>query len=271
MSASPYEARIRRAVLLETDYPFAAEVLNFYGHLTRFQRELYQQLAKDERVGASRFAGEALRERIDPEALLPNFGALLSLVEAHAPAPLARCASELKNDSEQSQRALLVEYAEEGGRGGEALDARAELLARAVTQPFAEILAERTERPPILSLHCACPLCGGLPVVGVLRPEGDGGKRFLVCGFCSNEWEFRRILCAGCAEEREHQLPVFVAEQLPHLRVEACDTCRRYIRTVDLTKDGNAVPLVDDLAGIPLTLWAAEHGYSRLAANLLGT
>jgi len=271
MIRDPYEARIRRAKLLETEYPSAAEVLKFYGELARFQKNLYREFAAAPHDSFGSFSGDALRKQMDPEILLPHFGALLSLVEAHAPAPLAKCATELRSESEQSRRALLVEYAEEGGRGGEALDARAELLARAITQPFAEIQGERTEKPPVLSLHCACPLCGGLPVVGVLRPEGDGGKRSLVCGFCSHEWEFRRILCAGCAEERENQLPVFVAEQFPHLRVEACDSCRRYLRTVDLTKDGNAIPLVDDLAGIPLTLWAAEHGYGRIAANLLGT
>jgi formate dehydrogenase maturation protein FdhE len=53
--------------------------------------------------------------------------------------------------------------------------------------------------------------------------------------------------------------------------VEACDTCKVYVRTIDLTKDGNAVPVVDDLAAIPLTLWAHEHGYTRLHPNLLGT
>ena len=56
-----------------------------------------------------------------------------------------------------------------------------------------------------------------------------------------------------------------------HVRVEACDACKFYLRTIDLTKDGHAIPLVDDLAAIPLTLWAHEHGYSRLQPNLLGT
>jgi FdhE protein len=107
--------------------------------------------------------------------------------------------------------------------------------------------------------------------MGVLRLEGDGGKRFLLCAFCSQEWEFRRILCPTCGEEAEGKLPVYVAEQLAHVRVEACDTCKFYLQTVDLTKDGHAVPLVDDLAAIPLTLWAHEHGYTRLQPNLLGT
>ena len=108
-------------------------------------------------------------------------------------------------------------------------------------------------------------------MVGVLRIEGDGGKRFLLCAFCGTEWEFRRIYCAYCGESREESLPVFVAEKFPHIRVEACDTCRHFIRTVDLTKDGNAVPVVDDLAAIPLALWAEESGYQRIHGNLLGT
>jgi formate dehydrogenase maturation protein FdhE len=40
---------------------------------------------------------------------------------------------------------------------------------------------------------------------------------------------------------------------------------------VDLTKDGHAIPLVDDLAAIPLGLWAEEYGYERIYGNLLGT
>jgi formate dehydrogenase maturation protein FdhE len=58
---------------------------------------------------------------------------------------------------------------------------------------------------------------------------------------------------------------------LSHVRVEACDTYKFYVRTIDLTKDGNAVPPFDDLAAIPHTLWAHEQGYKRLQPNLLGT
>ncbi len=61
------------------------------------------------------------------------------------------------------------------------------------------------------------------------------------------------------------------AEKFPHLRVETCESCKHYLPTVDLTKDGNAIPLVDDLAAIPLTLWAKEHGYRRIQGNFLGT
>ena len=51
---------------------------------------------------------------------------------------------------------------------------------------------------------------------------------------------------------------------------KACDACHCYIKTVDLTKDGHAVPVVDELATIPLNLWATEHGYLKLQSNFLG-
>jgi FdhE protein len=165
----------------------------------------------------------------------------------------------------------LEAYWQHGGKYDQQVGAFAQFLARAFLQPYAEFRVSQAMKAPVVMTVNTCPLCGARPLLGVLRPEGDGGKRFLLCSFCSQEWEFRRILCPTCGEEAEAKLPVYVAEQLPHIRVEACDTCKFFIPGVDLTKDGNAIPLVDDLAAIPLTLWAHEHGYSRLQPNLLGT
>jgi len=115
-----------------------------------------------------------------------------------------------------------------------------------------------------------CPFCGEKPVAAVLRPEGDGGKRFLLCSQCFTEWEFRRLLCPNCGEEDKDKLPVYTAEEFPHVRVEACDTCHVYLKAIDLTKNGLAVPEVDELATAALDLWAGEHGYTKLQANLFG-
>jgi FdhE protein len=145
-----------------------------------------------------------------------------------------------------------------------------QFLARGFVQAYAEFLGEAVAGGVVEGTPYLCPTCDSLPLLGVLRPEGDGGRRFLHCAFCAHEWGFRRILCPACGEEREDKLPVFVAEQFPHVRVDACDTCKHYIRTIDLTKDGNAVAEADELAAIPLTLWAQEYGYTRIHANLLG-
>ena len=82
---------------------------------------------------------------------------------------------------------------------------------------------------------------------------------------------FSPNLLPAWGEEDEKKLPVYVAEPFPHIRVEACETCKVYLRTIDLTTNGNTVPVVDDLAAIPLSLWSQEHGYTRLQPNLLGT
>jgi formate dehydrogenase maturation protein FdhE len=37
---------------------------------------------------------------------------------------------------------------------------------------------------------------------------------------------------------------------------------------VDLSVDAHAVPLVDELAALPLHLWAGEQGYGRMQRNL---
>ena len=116
-----------------------------------------------------------------------------------------------------------------------------------------------------------CPVCGRSPVVGVLREEGHGARRALVCGLCLTEWDYLRLVCAGCGEQRFESLPVFTAEQFPHVRIEACDTCRTYLKTIDLTKDGRAVPIVDDIASVSLDLWARDRGYTRLRASLVRT
>ena len=145
----------------------------------------------------------------------------------------------------------------------------ARFFARAVLQPFAESLAMRgtlaTESTPSI-----CPFCSAKPVAAVLRGEGSGGKRWLLCSMCATEWAFRRLVCANCGEEDKTRLPVYTAPEFKHVRVEACDTCRTYIKAVDLTVDGHAVPVVDEIASVALNIWAAEHDYSKFESNILG-
>ena len=77
-------------------------------------------------------------------------------------------------------------------------------------------------------------------------------------------------MCAYCCEEQPLRLGYFHSPEFEHIRVEACDTCLRYIKGVDLTRKGRAVPLVDEVASAPLDLWAREHGYTKIELNLVG-
>ena len=72
----------------------------------------------------------------------------------------------------------------------------------------------------------------------------------------------------NCGEQDKDKLPVFTAEQFQQGRIEACDNCKTYIKCIDLSKDGHAVPQVDDLATLALDLWAQEQGYTPQHHNM---
>jgi FdhE protein len=266
-----YDARLRRAQTLSSPHSAATEFLAFYRHVVSLQKVLRANIAAAYQVKPSGPSSSHLRDELDFTVLLPHFRGYLSVIENHAPPALAESARQFAVLSSDSWIASLEAYWQNAGVYDQQVGAFAQFLPRAFLQTYAEFRAALMPRAPQVTTPRLCPLCGSRPLLGVLRPEGDGGKRFLLCSFCLHEWEFRRILCPTCGEETEDKLPVYVAEDSPHVRVEACDKCKFYLRTVDLTKDGNAVPLVDDLAALPHTLWANEQGYSRFQPNLLGT
>ena len=78
------------------------------------------------------------------------------------------------------------------------------------------------------------------------------------------------MVCPGCGEEKKENLPVFIAEGFDYVRIDACDTCKTYIKSIDMTKDGRAVPVVDELATTSLNLWAQEKDYQKFEPNLFG-
>jgi formate dehydrogenase maturation protein FdhE len=275
-----YPARIARAELLTSRYPFAKEILSFYLHIAKFQKELYEHLPKAWGKRPIAPANGSFRSELHTGILLEPFGRFLSLIDAHGPAPLAAQAQRLKAQGDAAWASTLEEFWKAGLQesinpdappGTPAADPLQEFLSRAFLQPYAEFIAGATLPPVSAMTVCRCPRCNSLPLLGVLRPEGDGGKKYLQCSLCAQEWSFLRILCAHCGEQREEKLSVHTAEQFPHIRMEICETCLHLLRTVDLTKDGNAIPIIDDLAAIPLGLWGEQHGYRRIQQNLLHT
>ena len=270
-----YRVRIERSELLGSRHPFAREILLFYAVLAAFQSDLFKRLSKEWGRQPVVPPGGTIRSVLNLPILIKPFGTFLALVESRAPNPLAAEARLVKGQGDTAWAAVLEGFwktgLQESPSENETGEPLKEFLARAFLQPYAEFVVSAM-LPPVLPMTVSCcPRCSSLPLLGVLRQEGDGGKRLLQCSFCSQEWEFRRIFCAYCGEDKEQKLPVYVADQFPYIRVEACETCKHYLRTVDLTKDGNAIPIVDDLAAVPLSLWAHENGYTRIQSNLLGT
>jgi FdhE protein len=230
-------------------------MLKFYQQLARFQKSIHHGLAS---------AGEH-----DASMLMPYFSPLLSLVKQSGSPALQQAADALEKETPLSRLELVQSIWQQEPESRD-LAPEFAFFAKALLQPYAEFLSERTVAEETDSGQVRCPFCASAPQFAVLRPEGDGGKRSLVCSLCFKEWTFRRLVCPGCGEENKDKLPVFIAEDFNFIRVEACDTCHTYIKSFDLTKDGRAVPVVDELASVSLNLWATEHKYQKLAANLFG-
>lgn len=283
MTRSQWDRRIGRATELTSSYPFAAEGLHFYTRVATFQQTLYADLAQALANSSSTISAGSLREELNLSLLLPKFPEFLSAIGQFAPAPLAQSAGNLAQQGSSGWQRALEDfwYGETesplGASDGEDRDNNSsaapsqQWLAWVFLQPYAEYLAD--QRAPV-TLHgtpSTCPLCGAKPIVGVLRSKGDGAEKSLVCMLCSHEWIFRRIYCPACGEEREPQMAFYSAPEIAHVRVDVCDSCHTYLKSIDLTKMGLAVPTVDELAAIPLDLWAREHGYEKLQINLLGT
>ncbi len=260
---SEWDKRIRRAEHLSQRFSYAAEILSFYRRVLEFQKAIAAEIPPQTPAKAE----SSFRERLDVIAAGRAFPALLSLVEASGPSQLADGARRLRASDTASLGDGLGGFLQSSDRYHEPSQS---FFARTLLQPYAERLAATYSRPPQGSTASSCPFCDSRPQAAVLRPEGDGGKRFLLCCFCLTEWEFRRILCPICGEEDYQKLPRYSAEDMVSVRVEACDTCKYYLKSVDMTVDGLAVPLVDEIATVPLDLWATQQGYKKVEPNLMG-
>ena len=158
---------------------------------------------------------------------------------------------------------------------GEPLAATDQFLVRASASPVLEALPELAASLRVIDRDARhCPRCGGLPQVAVFGDSGEAlvtAQRKLICSRCATSWSYSRMTCASCGENAGAKLPILAdIESLPHLRIDACEICRHYLITVDQHREPAAVPLVDELAAIPLDLAAAERGYTKIVPNLMG-
>jgi len=255
--------RVERTFELAERNPWAKEVLAFYARILEFQRQIFEETQVQDHPDPVGAAG--LRAILTLDEAARRFPELVVVVRKHGPSKLAEEASRMRGSSRDAVRSMLEQWlvASDSSQDSNAF------FARVLLQPQAEFLAQTDDSHLPRVAGNKCPRCGSYPQLVVIRPEGDGGKRSLLCSLCQSEWEFRRILCPACGEEHNEKLPRYSAEGIA-VRVEACDACKSYLKSIDMTVDGLAVPVVDEMATAPLDLWAAEHNYRKIQANIMG-
>ena len=268
-SAKPWPLRRERAAELAERYPHASEMLRLYQALTVVQEATLHFIPSSSgegQVGGSldiaAFAvGEVLPGIIDvtidagPQALRDG------VIEVYATANL----------EDMVQRWL----------DQQPLTPFETYLARASASPLLEVMPPHPDPPPnggreleMKGSSTHCPNCGGLPQVSYFAVSGEAlvsGPRYLVCSRCATNWIFSRMTCAGCGESRGTKLPILQEqERFPHVRVDGCQTCRTYLLTFDLRRETRAVPVVDEIAALPLDLYARDQGLTKITPNLMG-
>ncbi len=299
VAADRWTKRRERAAELAERWPFATAVLRFYGDVLGAQARVYEAAQADlVPVHSTRSAVDTSRiVSYVVEQALPRVKA----VTATGPERLARAvaADAPARDWDPAVRVWLS--------GGD-LPAVDRFLVRAAAGPVLEALGQMAgdacAGSPRDERHC--PQCGGLPQLSVFVATGEdlvAPRRYLECARCAWRWSYPRMTCAACGENDSGRQPIFAEEgttqaeatgsvirgtgepttsatgpgtpragapRFPHLSIHACGSCSKYLLNVDLTRDARAVPVVDEVAAIPLDLYAREHGLVKIVPNLMG-
>jgi hypothetical protein len=177
-----------------------------------------------------RFAESWDREEIGPEALLPRRGS-------------------------EPAATLVEQFGLEGAVGA--------FLAPVALRPALEgYFQELRQVPEGVWTRGTCPWCGGFPSYGDLIEDG---RRRLFCPLCGGMWIAPRLKCPFCESWDSRDLVRLVAEGNEEgYFIEACRSCRGYIKGVDRRQRWNAgSPQVEDWGSPHLDVYAAEHDYWR--------
>jgi formate dehydrogenase maturation protein FdhE len=256
-----FETRASRAEALSREARSAREALAFAAKLFRAQGRIASAVA-------ARHADAPLTGRLEDDLgrvtdLLPRF---LDLAQQGAPEILAEEVRARRGDDDATARARLLVYWQ-GGR-----EASEDYVSRAFLRPYVEALARVHVPPERLHREGHCPFCAGPPIVSFRRSEPDshGANRHLACALCGGTWVFPRVRCVSCGEDDPPKLPAFQSPVHAAVRIEACETCKRYVKSIDLTLDARPIPEVDDLVSIAMDLWAIEQGFTRVEPGWAG-
>jgi len=140
------------------------------------------------------------------------------------------------------------------------------LVAELAVAPFVHLLQRTILSPETVREALGrwgngyCPACGSWPAVA----EVVGGHRTMRCSFCAAAWELKTYACIYCRNESETFITAAPDLERKDRRIEACQACGSYLKTLDLA-ELSPFPLlaISDLETMDLDVAAMEHNYSR--------
>jgi FdhE protein len=144
-----------------------------------------------------------------------------------------------------------------------------ESLLFLVGRPYFSVLRERSAAAGNRWDSGRCPVCSGAPALAAIESDES---RLLFCPYCGARGAFRRTGCPICLEEDTSRITLLTVEGEAHLRIDACESCRFYLKTA--TGEGLRgrpfVPDLTDIVSIPLDIIAQSRGFIRSGPNPVG-
>ena len=110
-----------------------------------------------------------------------------------------------------------------------------------------------------------CPICGEFPSIALI--EEEGGKRFLHCSSCGQDWRFTRVVCPYCEKEAQQAMDYYYVENKTQESAFICDQCKKYL--VTLYRAGRLHVRDMDISAIALThldMIMQDKGYKPMTA-----
>jgi len=279
---SGMEQIIERAI---EQNPHSSELLKAFGPIITRQRELassmtlpkldYSLVDKEKlRAGISVIQQISLFAPDDPLSEIAL--SLISAVKEGMP----KLAAEMDRLSDliQKGKLRLADYFEtHSGDNTKAMDNLENNLkispsnASFLLSLIARVLLERRAKDAAAALgefaweKGYCPICGEFPSIALI--EEEGGKRFLHCSSCGQEWRFTRVVCPYCEKEAQQEMDYFYVENKTQESAFVCDKCKKYL--VTLYRAGRLHARDMDVSAISLVhldMIMQEKGYGPMVA-----
>jgi len=269
-----------RVQQLKAKRPGYGEILNFYVKVKESQAKAKASLSLDpiklkkELKDRPTEEGFSLVQKedfpVDIEAALKLFQSLCRIgrtANPHMAAEAEKITRALKDDKLDLRHLLtgggkeptIEQVAADRGLDRQVLSFLVQSSIRPSIEAGMEQLRGALEPETWRKSHC--PICGSRPTLSLFKEEG--GRRYSLCSYCGYQWRIDRLSCSICGNKEQESLTYFCGEGEEACRIDLCDNCHHYIKTIDYRSLEASDPSLEDLATLHLDVVAVQKGYRR--------
>jgi FdhE protein len=141
------------------------------------------------------------------------------------------------------------------------------ILLFLVSKPFFLALREARRLDGRMWEEGRCPVCSGEPAVTWI---GKDGRRLASCSYCGTTGRVNSPGCTLCRIVDASKQGTLEFEHEAGFKINTCDRCHSYVKTIDEGMIVDWSPEVADLISLPIDIVVQEKGFVRRSPNPIG-